>query len=169
MHKPLRNYNVVSPINVTLTSCSEGCISCAMLSALTFQAGRAFRAPKSAKGIRPPRFQTRRILPITYSLAKASCRHYASIHDSTSSTRSTVIQLLSQIGSRKEAQQYLNYFTSVSQQQFAVIKVGGAIISDHLGSLASALAFLNHVGLYPIVIHGAGPQLNEMLRERCIE
>ncbi|KAG8528771.1 uncharacterized protein KY384_006459 [Bacidia gigantensis] len=110
-----------------------------------------------------------RPLPATRSFLESRRRHYASISDSTPSTRSTVIQLLSQIGSKKEAQQYLNYFTSVSQQQFAVIKVGGAIISDHLASLASALAFLNHVGLYPIVIHGAGPQLNEMLRERGIE
>ena len=108
-------------------------------------------------------------LPASFLVVQRDRRTYASAADSSLSTRSTVIQLLSQIGSKREVQQYLNYFTSVSQQQFAVIKVGGAIISDHLGPLASALAFLNHVGLYPVVIHGAGPQLNEMLRERGIE
>ena len=107
--------------------------------------------------------------PGSVYLLQRDRRTYAYAADSSISTRSTVIQLLSQIGSKREVQQYLNYFTSVSQQQFAVIKVGGAIISDHLGSLASALAFLNHVGLYPVVIHGAGPQLNEMLRVRGIE
>ena len=107
--------------------------------------------------------------PAVYVSSKDARRSYASHADTSLNTRSTVIQLLSQIGSKREAQQYLNYFTSVSQQQFAVIKVGGAIISDHLGALASALAFLNDVGLYPVVIHGAGPQLNEMLRERGIE
>lgn len=107
--------------------------------------------------------------PAAYASSKDARRSYASHTDTSLNTRSTVIQLLSQIGSKREAQQYLNYFTSVSQQQFAVIKVGGAIISDHLGALASALAFLNDVGLYPVVIHGAGPQLNEMLRERGIE
>ena len=79
------------------------------------------------------------------------------------STRSTVIQLLNNIGSKREVQQYLKYFTSVSQQQFAVIKVGGAIITQQLPQLASCLAFLYHLGLYPIVLHGTGPQINEIL------
>ncbi|KAJ6034094.1 Protein arg-6 [Penicillium canescens] len=80
-----------------------------------------------------------------------------------SSTRSTVVHLRSNIGSKDEAQQYLSHFTSVSSQQFAVIKVSGAIITKHLQTLSSALAFLNHVGLYPIVVHGAGPQLSRMM------
>ena len=84
-------------------------------------------------------------------------------------TRSTVIQLLSNIGSKREVQQYLSHFTSVSSQQFAVIKVGGAIITEHIETLSSALAFLNHVGLYPIVVHGAGPQLNRMLEDAGVE
>ncbi|OJJ43031.1 hypothetical protein ASPZODRAFT_169624 [Penicilliopsis zonata CBS 506.65] len=84
-------------------------------------------------------------------------------------TRSTVVQLLSNIGSKREVQQYLSHFTSVSSQQFAVIKVGGAIITEHLQTLSSALAFLNHVGLYPIVVHGAGPQLNRMLEAAGVE
>ncbi|RKF53678.1 Protein arg-6, mitochondrial [Erysiphe neolycopersici] len=84
-------------------------------------------------------------------------------------TRSMVIQLLSNIGSKREVQQYLSYFSSVSSQQFAVIKVGGAIITEHLESLTSALAFLNHVGLFPVVVHGAGPQLNKLLEDAGIE
>ncbi|QLQ80589.1 hypothetical protein HG537_0D05900 [Torulaspora globosa] len=84
-------------------------------------------------------------------------------------TRSTVIQLLNNISSKREVEQYLKYFTSVSQQQFAVIKVGGAIISDNLQELASCLAFLYHVGLYPIVLHGTGPQVNGRLEAEGIE
>jgi N-acetyl-gamma-glutamyl-phosphate reductase/acetylglutamate kinase len=63
----------------------------------------------------------------------------------------------------------LSHFTSVSSQQFAVIKVGGAIITEHLESLTSALAFLNHVGLFPVVVHGAGPQLNKLLEDAGVE
>ncbi|KAI9841812.1 MAG: Protein arg-6, mitochondrial [Sclerophora amabilis] len=85
------------------------------------------------------------------------------------STRATVIQLLSNIGSKREVQQYLSHFSSVSSQQFAVIKVGGAIITEHLQALTSALAFLNHVGLFPVVVHGAGPQLNRMLEAAGVE
>ncbi|KAJ6151199.1 hypothetical protein N7470_007793 [Penicillium chermesinum] len=96
-------------------------------------------------------------------------RCYSRATDSTVNTRNTVVQLLSNIGSKREVQQYLSHFTSVSSQQFAVIKVGGAIITEHLQTLSSALAFLNHVGLYPIVVHGAGPQLNRMLEAAGVE
>ena len=87
----------------------------------------------------------------------------------TSGTRSTVVQLLNNISTKREVEQYLKYFTSVSQQQFAIIKVGGAIISDNLQELASCLAFLYHVGLYPIVLHGTGPQVNGRLEAQGIE
>jgi len=63
----------------------------------------------------------------------------------------------------------LSHFSSVSSQQFAVIKVGGAIITEHLESLTSALAFLYHVGLFPVVVHGAGPQLNKLLEDAGVE
>ncbi|GME93796.1 unnamed protein product [[Candida] boidinii] len=98
---------------------------------------------------------------ISQSFNKISIKSY--------STRSTVIQLLNNIGSKREVEQYLKYFTSVSQQQFAVIKVGGAIITQELPELASCLAFLYHVGLYPIVLHGTGPQINEILENEGIE
>lgn len=99
----------------------------------------------------------------------SSRRQFSSPADSQFSTRSTVIQLLSNIGSKREVQQYLSHFSSVSSQQFAVIKVGGAIITEHLQTLSSALAFLNHVGLFPVVVHGAGPQLNRMLEAAGVE
>lgn len=98
----------------------------------------------------------------------SSRRHFSS-PETQFSTRSTVVQLLSNIGSKREVQQYLSHFSSVSSQQFAVIKVGGAILTEHLRTLSSALAFLNHVGLYPVVIHGAGPQLNRMLEAAGVE
>jgi N-acetyl-gamma-glutamyl-phosphate reductase/acetylglutamate kinase len=62
-------------------------------------------------------------------------------------------------------EQYLSQFSSVESHQFAVIKVGGAVLEDQLPTLASALTFLNRVGLFPIVMHGAGQQLDKMLAE----
>jgi len=111
----------------------------------------------------------RSVLPAITSLSNIKRRQYTSPADSQFSTRSTVVQLLSNIGSKREVQQYLSHFTSVSSQQFAVIKVGGAIITEHLHTLSSALAFLNHVGLFPVVVHGAGPQLNRMLEAAGVE
>lgn len=84
-------------------------------------------------------------------------------------TRKIITTLLSNIGSRKEVEQYLKQFAGVEADRFAVIKVGGGIVNDQLEALASSLMFLHQVGLYPIVIHGAGPQLNEALAEAGIE
>jgi N-acetyl-gamma-glutamyl-phosphate reductase/acetylglutamate kinase len=85
------------------------------------------------------------------------------------STRSAVLSVLNNIGSKREIEQYLAQFSSVSSPQFAVIKVGGAILTDHLDSLVSALSQLYHMGLYPVIVHGGGPQLNKLLEEAGIE
>lgn len=127
-------------------------------------------AAQAARRLRP--VQLARITAPAASIAvtKQTSRSYATTHEQKPlSTRSTVIQLLSNIGSKREVQQYLSHFSSVSSQQFAVIKVGGAIITEHLATLSSALAFLNHVGLFPVVVHGAGPQLNRMLEAAGVE
>ncbi len=83
--------------------------------------------------------------------------------DSSEHVRPVILRLLSNIGSAKEIQQYLKRFSQLDAARFAVVKVGGAIIRDELDALASSLAFLQQVGLSPIVVHGAGPQLNEEL------
>lgn len=80
-----------------------------------------------------------------------------------------IVRLLRSLGSRREVEQYLKLYSELDSQRFAVIKVGGAIVQDDLDSLASALTFLGQVGLRPIVIHGAGPQLNQALAEQGIE
>lgn len=130
---------------------------------------RSFRLGKNCTRYQAPSLAMRGgIFPALSASIASSRRHYSS-PDSQLSTRSTVITLLSNIGSRKEVQQYLSHFSSVSSQQFAVIKVGGAIITEHLETLSSALAFLNHVGLFPVVVHGAGPQLNRLLEAAGVE
>jgi bifunctional N-acetylglutamate synthase/kinase len=81
------------------------------------------------------------------------------------STQELIVQLLRNLGSKKEVEQYLKQFSSVDSRKFAVIQVGGSIIAQDLEGLASSLTFLTKVGLTPIVVHGAGPQLDEALRE----
>ncbi|MBS0557302.1 MAG: acetylglutamate kinase [Proteobacteria bacterium] len=78
-------------------------------------------------------------------------------------TRQTIVRLLSAMGSAKEIQQYLKRFSQLDARRFAVVKVGGAVLRDELPELASSLTFLQQVGLTPIVLHGAGPQLDEEL------
>lgn len=79
--------------------------------------------------------------------------------------REVVIQVLSELGSSREAQYYLRRFSRTDSQRFAVIKVGGAVIEDKLDVLATSLTLLSNLGLLPIIVHGAGPQLDRALAE----
>jgi acetylglutamate kinase len=89
------------------------------------------------------------------------------VHDPQ--TRQTIVRLLSSMGSAKEISQYLKRFSQLDAARFAVVKVGGAVLRDDLEALTSSLAFLQDVGLTPIVVHGAGPQLDAELTAAGIE
>ena len=89
------------------------------------------------------------------------------VHDPQ--TRQTIVRLLSSMASAKEISQYLKRYSQLEAARFAVVKVGGAVLRDDLDALVSSLAFLQDVGLTPIVIHGAGPQLDEAMAEAGIE
>lgn len=84
-------------------------------------------------------------------------------------TRQTIVRLLSSMASAKEISQYLKRFSQLDAKRFAVVKVGGAVLRDDLDALTSSLAFLQQVGLTPIVVHGAGPQLDEELAAAGID
>jgi len=85
------------------------------------------------------------------------------------STRQTIVRLLSSMASAKEISQYLKRFSQLDAKRFAVVKIGGAVLRDDLGALTSSLSFLQEVGLTPIVLHGAGPQLDSELAAAGIE
>src|SRR3546814_3630718 len=97
-------------------------------------------------------------------LAEAAERNIGTPMQSNRQTRQTIVRLLSGMGSTKEISQYLKRFSRLDAARFAVVKVGGAILRDELDALVSSLAFLQQVGLTPIVVHGAGPQLDEAMR-----
>ena len=58
------------------------------------------------------------------------------------STQDIIVKLLTNIGSRKEVEQYLRHYSSVDAQKFAVVKVSGSILEGSLDSLAEcAIAY----------------------------
>jgi bifunctional N-acetylglutamate synthase/kinase len=83
--------------------------------------------------------------------------------------RSAIVQLLSHMRDGKEIREYLTRFSRLDQERFAVVKVGGAVMEEDLGGLAAALAFLQTMGLAPVVVHGGGPQLDKALSAAGIE
>ncbi|KAJ7023050.1 acetylglutamate kinase ARG6 [Mycena alexandri] len=85
--------------------------------------------------------------------------------------RDTITRLLYSIGTKREVERHLRIFSSSSHPsqpaKFAVIKIGGAVL-DQIDELALSLSFLYRVGLYPVVLHGAGPQLNQIIEREGV-
>eukprot|EP00123_Amoebidium_parasiticum_P017792 comp23989_c0_seq1/m.42636 comp23989_c0_seq1/g.42636 ORF comp23989_c0_seq1/g.42636 comp23989_c0_seq1/m.42636 type:complete len:582 (-) comp23989_c0_seq1:332-2077(-) len=73
--------------------------------------------------------------------------------------KNLISELLTHFKQTSEVRQYLKYFGSVdSPDKFAIIRFSGDVLNnrEHLAQTASALSFLQRVGLLPIVVHGAG-------------
>ncbi|TQV86373.1 acetylglutamate kinase [Aliikangiella coralliicola] len=101
-------------------------------------------------------------------LKNSSMEATPSVAQSNPQIKDTIIQLLSNLAHPKEIEQYLKRFVGAGKTHFAVIKVGGAVLDNDLDNLCSSLAFLQQIGLFPIVVHGAGPQLNLKLEQANI-
>ncbi|KAJ7595528.1 acetylglutamate kinase ARG6 [Mycena floridula] len=103
--------------------------------------------------------------------AVTAIRSRRSIQSVAQTDRDTITRLLYSLGSKREVERHLRIFSSASHPsqpaKFAVIKVGGAVL-DNLDELALNLSFLYRVGLYPIVLHGAGPQLNDIMEREGV-
>tara|TARA_R110000782_G_scaffold20675_10_gene55823 strand:- start:1513 stop:2844 length:1332 start_codon:yes stop_codon:yes gene_type:complete len=83
--------------------------------------------------------------------------------------RDIILNLLYNLGGKREVERYLREYTQPGSPRSSVVKVGGALIENDLEDLASSLAFLRHVGMSPVVVHGAGPQLSRDLEASGIE
>ncbi|GAA4362574.1 acetylglutamate kinase [Kangiella marina] len=86
-----------------------------------------------------------------------------------SSVKDTIYKLLTVMESETQIRKYLKRFSSEQGLKFAVIKVGGNILKEDMSNLVTSLTFLKQVGLTPIIVHGAGPQLTEKLAQNNID
>lgn len=84
-------------------------------------------------------------------------------------TQNIIVKLLSNIGSRKEVEQYLRNYASAGAPKLAVVKVSGSVLDLNIEDLASSLTFLQQVGLLPVVVHGGAPQLDRALEAAGID
>jgi len=83
--------------------------------------------------------------------------------------RRIVRKVLEQLANSQEAQHYLKEYSNQESLQFAIIKVGGGILKDELEALATALSTIRHLGLFPVVVHGAGTQIDTAVNEAGIK
>lgn len=79
-----------------------------------------------------------------------------------------ITRFLQVIGATHEANRYLKLFQKGEPARFAVIKIGGRVLEKSLDLIAMDLAYLSSLNLYPIIIHGGGPQIDNALSQRGI-
>lgn len=90
-------------------------------------------------------------------------------------TQRNVINLASNIHNGADIEQLLltygikNAHLPNIVRPLAVVKVGGEVITKDLPNLVSSLKFLQDFGLFPVVIHGGGPQLNDELAKAGVK
>ncbi len=71
-------------------------------------------------------------------------------------------ELIEKAGVLVEALPYIRAF----YEKTIVIKYGGAAMTDHelKASFATDVTLLRYIGLRPVIVHGGGPQIGEMLK-----
>ncbi|MFC3194837.1 acetylglutamate kinase [Marinicella sediminis] len=85
-----------------------------------------------------------------------------------SSPKQIIQSALHQLTNSQEARHYLQRYHAQDDLRFAVVKVGGGILAHELEQLAESLALLANLGLTPIVVHGAGEQIDQGLAQAGI-
>ncbi|MBL4617949.1 MAG: acetylglutamate kinase [Robiginitomaculum sp.] len=84
-------------------------------------------------------------------------------------TRQVVRELLGAMTEGREVRAWLKQFGKLERSRFAVIKIGGGTLHYELPTICSALAFLQKLGLCPVIVHGGGQQIDDALRLADIE
>ncbi|MFK8012218.1 MAG: acetylglutamate kinase [Marinicellaceae bacterium] len=77
-----------------------------------------------------------------------------------------VKNVLMQLGNSTEAQYYLDQYSNINQPKFAVVKIGGNVIAQELEQLAESLSLITQLGMLPIILHGAGPQIDAAIKKQ---
>jgi len=84
-------------------------------------------------------------------------------------TQKVVRELLGAMTEGREVRAWLKQFGRLERSRFAIIKIGGGTLRDELTTICSSLAFLQKLGLSPIIVHGGGPQIDAALGLARIE
>src|SRR3989338_7326242 len=74
-----------------------------------------------------------------------------------------LLNFIKKTGKDSEFNLFLKLFQGIPKMKFGVIKISGATLEENLDVIAQDIAFLNTLGIYPIVVHGAGSSLDKRL------
>lgn len=78
-------------------------------------------------------------------------------------------RILDKVGSSQELAYYLNLYRTINPERFAVVKISGECLQTSLEQIAEDLADLQQLGLIPIVTHGWGKELTQILESEGIQ
>ena len=80
-----------------------------------------------------------------------------------------VKKLFDVVGNDVEAVKWIKRFAEVERSEFAVIKISGASVDEHLDDLADDVGVLTNLDLYPPVVYGWGKALDALLAENDVK
>ena len=83
--------------------------------------------------------------------------------------KSAIVELLTQFGRTNEALTYLNAFAGTDMHRFAIIKIGGGVLETEANAIVKSIAFMQNIGLVPVLVHGGGAQIDKRLQAHGIE
>ncbi|POM73122.1 N-acetyl-gamma-glutamyl-phosphate reductase, partial [Phytophthora palmivora] len=66
-------------------------------------------------------------------------------------------------------EEFKQLYRTPGAKHTTVIKIGGDVIIHELDTLIESLRFMKDTGLFPILVHGAGPQMNAELDKQGVE
>uniref|UniRef100_K3W6N9 acetylglutamate kinase n=1 Tax=Globisporangium ultimum (strain ATCC 200006 / CBS 805.95 / DAOM BR144) TaxID=431595 RepID=K3W6N9_GLOUD len=85
------------------------------------------------------------------------------------SAKDVTTKLMQIVSSESHIQEYVQVYGTPGVTRTTVIKIGGEVIENELDTLVNSLIFLKEAGLFPILVHGAGPQMNAELEKAGID
>ncbi|KAI9907596.1 hypothetical protein PsorP6_004532 [Peronosclerospora sorghi] len=66
-------------------------------------------------------------------------------------------------------EEFQRLYRTPGKKHTTVIKIGGEVVINELETLVESLRFMKDTGLFPILVHGAGPQMNAELDKQGVE
>jgi len=82
--------------------------------------------------------------------------------------REIIESKIEELDNNPQAQEWIRSHQVVPRTEWAVFKLGGEVVSEHINDIANSLAILAHYGLYAPVIYGWGKAIDDILIDKGI-
>ncbi|MFH1317338.1 MAG: hypothetical protein ABII01_07495 [Candidatus Woesearchaeota archaeon] len=77
--------------------------------------------------------------------------------------KNMLLKFMEKTGKKEEFELFLDIFHHIPKDKFAVIKISGETLENHMDVIAEDIAYLNMLEIFPVIVHGAGSTLDKKL------